>query len=182
MINKLNFRTEEVILSNLDDKFILKKRSNSNLIPIIMFGVFSLFILNSIYLFLNNENSIASFIILIIGILSFRSFLWNLRGYEVIEIDEKNLYIKKTGSFLYPNSKYEKLKIKDLKYITESFADNSIINFKINELISMYTDIIGMKSGDILFKYDNLPVTFFKNLSHIEKEKVITEIKMRLEK
>jgi hypothetical protein len=41
----------------------------------------------------------------------------------------------------------------------------------------MYTDIIGMKSGDILFKYDNLPVTFFKNLSLIEKEKVQLKLK-----
>jgi hypothetical protein len=100
MLDKLIFRTEEVIFSESDNTLRIKKPSNNSLFPVFFVGSFSLFlIINSFSLFLDGNNSIQNFIFLIIGIWFFRSFLWNLRGYEIIEIDENYLHIKRKEVF-----------------------------------------------------------------------------------
>ena len=120
MLEKLDFRKEEVTFSNVENKLIIKKASNTNLTSVVLFGLFSLLIINSVFSYLDEGNGIANFIMLIIGIWCFRKFLWELRGYDIIEIGNNYLNIKKKGSFLMFNNKYEISKIKNVKYKIES--------------------------------------------------------------
>ena len=176
MLEKLDFRKEEVIFSNIENKLIIKKASNTNLTSVILFGLFSLLMINSIISYLDKGNGIANFIMLIIGIWCFRKFLWELRGYDIIEIDNNYLYIKKKGSFLMFNNKYDLSKIKNVKYKIESYKDFSNIGFNIGEMFSLYLNMIGMESGDILFKYDYQTVSVFHGLNIVEKIKIVDEI------
>ena len=104
MLEKLDFRKEEVTFSNVENKLIIKKASNTNLTSVVLFGLFSLLIINSVFSYLDEGNGIANFIMLIIGIWCFRKFLWELRGYDIIEIGNNYLNIKKKGSFLMFNN------------------------------------------------------------------------------
>lgn len=176
MLEKLDFRKEEVIFSNIENKLIIKKASNTNLTSVILFGLFSLLMINSIISYLDKGNGITNFIMLIIGIWCFRKFLWELRGYDIIEIDNNYLYTKKKGSFLMFNNKYDLSKIKNVKYKIESYRDFSTIGFNIGEMFSLYLNMIGMESGDILFKYGYQTVSVFYGLNIVEKIKIVDEI------
>ena len=176
MLEKLDFRKEEVTFSNVENKLIIKKASNTNLTSVMLFGLFSLLIINSVFSYLDEGNGIANFIMLIIGIWCFRKFLWELRGYDIIEIGNNYLNIKKKGSFLMFNNKYEISKIKNVKYKIESYKDFSTIGFNIGEMFSLYLNMIGMESGDILFKYDYQTISVFHGLSIVEKIKIVDEI------
>ena len=74
------------------------------------------------------------------------------------------------------NNKYEISKIKNVKYKIESYKDFSTIGFNIGEMFSLYLNMIGMESGDILFKYDYQTISVFHGLSIVEKIKIVDEI------
>ena len=73
-------------------------------------------------------------------------------------------------------SKYNLAKVKNLKHKIEHYKDPLNHELDINEIINFYFKIIGMKSGDILFKYGYQTVSFFHNLSLAEKIKIVDEI------
>ena len=43
-------------------------------------------------------------------------------------------------------------------------------------MFSLYLNMIGMESGDILFKYDYQTISVFHGLSIVEKIKIVDEI------
>ena len=180
MLEKLDFRREEVTFSNIENKLVIKKVSNTNLTSVILFGLFSLLMINSVISYLDKGNGIANFIMLIIGIWCFRKFLWELRGYDIIEIDNNYLYTKKKGSFLMFNNKYNLTNIKNVKHKIESYRDFSTIGFNIEEMFSLYHNMIGIKSGDILFKYGYKTISVFNGLNMVEKIKIVDEINAKI--
>ncbi|WP_320815659.1 hypothetical protein [Flavobacterium sp.] len=81
MVEKFNFRSEELTFTSFENKLTIKKASNNSLISVIMFGVFSLSTIDSIYLLIEGKNNIACFIMLVVGVCCFRRFLWELKGF-----------------------------------------------------------------------------------------------------
>ncbi|WP_320815658.1 hypothetical protein [Flavobacterium sp.] len=78
------------------------------------------------------------------------------------------------------NKKYELVKIKNINYKHEAYKNFSNIGLNLSELISLYINIIGFGSGDILFKYGYQTISFFHGLNIIEKGKVVNEINLKL--
>ena len=179
MVEKLIFRNDEVIITYIENKLIIKKASNNNLLSVFLFGILSLLITNTAFLSLFSKNYVQFLFFTLAIIWLIRRFLWEFRGFEIVEIDNNYLYTKKKGSFFMFESKYNLAKVKNLKHKIEHYKDPLNHELDISEIINFYFKIIGMESGDILFKYGYQTVSFFHNLSLAEKIKIVDEINKR---
>ena len=176
-------------VSRNNDLLTISVETNNDFRSIIFFGFGAIFgIVGPIGLLSEmNEVSVlpiilSLFIFPLFGIISLRHFLWLYRGYEIIEIQDTFISLKKRGSFWLKDRKFELEKVSDLKCIAKSFSVNSFESRvdkirKSNQLINPFKT-----HGSISFYYEGSCIKFFGKLDYDEAGQVLNLIKKEITK
>src|SRR5690606_187271 len=111
----------------------------------------------------------------IIGIFSFRQFLWLIKGKQKLIVNGTDLILKKEGIYFSKPRHFNLMDIRNVR-INEKLSPNTIhekiiLNIDLASKI-LYTQVL----GEILFDYHGEKVKLFNNLELLEKEEIITEL------
>ncbi len=174
-----NFKEDRTNFHTKEGNFIIEKTNHILRTENIFLGSLCLFsFVFFILMLITEEIKYPALIPLCIGLFFLRIFLWKFRGKEIIFIDKNYITIKKTGSFLMFDKKFELRKIKNLTSL--NVGNNKRLGSEFNDYLFMYFNLIGMDKNGISFKYDNISIVILENSSEDEKEKIIVEINQRL--
>ena len=117
-------------------------------------------------------------ILFVVGIISFRQFLWLINGRQELTIENNTLTLYKKGTFLTKPKKYDLEKIQNIREGLDE--ENQTLIDKIKTNISLNKKVIfGQTFGQILFDYDGKSVKVFNDLEENERLKLIDEIAKR---
>lgn len=112
----------------------------------------------------DEELFFAIFIMIVVGLLILKIFLWNLKGKEIVTINNNELIIKKAGTILSFPSKYR------IDYLEN-------ISITENATTPKWIKTMGLGGGQIEFIYlDNIKY-FGQSLNDMDSSKIIQKMK-----
>lgn len=167
---------------------IIETRSRSNILSWILYGICSITFLISSFVvlikiifenFKNTDSLLPVFMILLmVGILSLRMFLWFIKGKESVIINNNCLQIKRSGTFWIKNEKRFLLnEIKNLTITKNFYEENSP-----SELVGIFSRQMYIfkiqNTGRVKIVFENYNTyRFLDNLDIDQAQEIIEKIK-----
>jgi len=119
---------------------------------------------------LNSEFILVFSFLFIVGIISFRQFLWLTRGKHEMIIENEKLTLSKKGTFFTFPKVYDINNIKDVRIIFDE--GNTYIENQLNQMSLMRKVIYSHTIGQVSIKYKATFIKIFSDLTKQEREEL----------
>lgn len=119
---------------------------------------------------INSEFITAFSLLFIIGIISFRQFLWLTKGYHEMIIDNNQLVLLKRGTFLTFPKKYNLKEIKDVRIIFDE--GNTYIEKQFKQMSTTRQVMYSHTIGQVSIKYKATFIKIFSDMNKAEREEL----------
>jgi hypothetical protein len=105
------------------------------------------------------------------GILALKTFIWNLKGKEIITIGQGSLTIDKKGSLLFKSKTYDLNEVKNLRVQDDHPGSSGLFGRSRNDLSTMNS------SGTIRFDYGLKTIKFAEGIDEAEANFIVQKLK-----
>jgi hypothetical protein len=107
------------------------------------------------------------------GFFALRTFLWNLKGKEIINVGQGRLSIDKKGALLFKSKTYDLNEVKNIRVQEDNFGYGGLFSGRRNDLG------VFNSGGTIRFDYGLQTVKFAAGLDEAEGKFIIQKLKDR---